>query len=341
MKRLLCLLLLLLSHLSLHAGQQRLEIDTAFFHDVQQQHTLETIASQAFTPYRGQLRLGFAEGDTWLRLSLKNPQPSPADGRVSPLVLRVEPYFLDKLTFYQHSAGKWTQQQGGELRWPLKNICFDLQHCFEFSASHADAQFAYLKVETSGVRIVRTDVMTDEDMMKSSIAVLKSITTALNLSIGLLMVSVAFYCFERSRLLLAFCGFQTTVVWSICAFSGVLPTWWGLMTEVSPNVMTGLAQVMRMAMTFLLAWVVVATYKPIEAYNRWVAAGLLACAINVLLVLGGQETEAAILNYGLGFFIPLIQIWGARTVREPMPGRWVFTTGWLIFFLFKIGRAHV
>jgi signal transduction histidine kinase len=55
--------------------------------------------------------------------------------------------------------------------------------------------------------------------------------------------------------------------------------------------------------------------------------------LNLLLVFSGYETEAGLLNYGVGFISPFLQIWGARTVREYMPGRWIFTTGWVIFLL--------
>ncbi len=86
-------------------------------------------------------------------------------------------------------------------------------------------------------------------------------------------------------------------------------------------------------MTLLMAWIVVSAYKPSQAYGKWVVAVLLACGFNLLLVFTGHETEAGLLNYGVGFISPFIQIWGARTVSEPMPGRWVFTAGWLIFLL--------
>jgi len=259
----------------------------------------------------------------------------------APLVFRVEPYSLDSLDFYQPSAGNWTQQRGGELQLQKKNICIELQHCFEFSASNTGDQFAYLKVQSTGVRIVRTDVLTADSAFKSSIGVIKSVNTALNLSIALLMLSMTFLFFERSRLLLVFCGFQATVVWSICAFSGALQQWWGVMAAVQPNTMTGMALVMRMAMTVLLAWVVVSAYKPSAAYHKGVAAVLFACGLNLLLVVSGHETEAGLLNYGLGFLSPFVQIWGARTVTAPMPGRWIFTTGWCLFLLFIVlGFPH-
>ncbi|WP_300552646.1 ATP-binding protein [Limnohabitans sp. Rim8] len=336
MKRLCCLLLLLLFQLSLYAGQERYEVDTAFFHDDQQTHTLESIQAQAFQPYRGQLRLGFTRGETWIRIQLKDLPASAAPDPGLSLVLRVDPYTLDKLDFYQQTFGNWTHQLGGELQLEKKNICIELQHCFEFNASNARNQFAYLKVQTTGVRIVRMDVMAPDQVFESSIGVIKSVNTALNLSVALLVLSVTFLFFERSRLLLVFCGFQTTVVLSICAFSGALQEWWGVMLEVQPNTMTSLALVMRMAMTVLLAWAVVSDYKPSSTYHKWVAAVLMACGFNLLLVLSGYETEAGLVNYGLGFLIPYIQIWGARTVSTPMSGRWIFTAGWLVFLLFIV-----
>jgi len=336
MKRLCCLLLLLLFQLSLHAGQERYEVDTAFFHDDRQTHTLESAQAQAFKPYQGQLRLGFTGGETWIRIRLKDHPASASPDPIPALVFRVESYSLDRLDFYQQTLGNWTHQRGGELQLQKNNLCIELQHCFEFNASNTGNHYAYLKVQTTGVRIVRTDVMTADKAFKSSIGVIKSVNTALNLSIALWLLSVTFLFFERSRILLVFCGFQTTVVLSICAFSGALQQWWGFMSAVSPNTMTGLALVLRMAMTVLLARVILAAYNPHRAYNKWVAAVLVVCAVNVLLVLLGYETEAALLNYGLGFISPFIQIWGARSVNTNMPGRWIFVAGWLVVLIFFV-----
>ncbi|WP_322991619.1 ATP-binding protein [Limnohabitans sp.] len=333
MKRLCCLLLLLFIQLSLHAGQDRYELETAYFHDEQHQHTFESAQAQTFKTYRGQLRLGFIGGETWIRIRLKDTQPNKWAEKASPLVLRVEPYSLDTLVFHQKDEGHWTQQVGGEMQMQKKKFCIELQHCFAFSASNADDNFAYLKVETTAVRIVRTEVMTADDVLKTTISAVKSVNTALNLSIALLILSVVFFFFERSRVLLVFLGFQSAVVVAICAFSGVLPQVWAPMAAVQPNAVAGFALVMRMAMLVLLAWVVVYAYKPSDAYNKWVAVVLALCGLNLLLVFSGYETEAGLFNYGVGFISPFIQIWGARTIREPMPGRWIFTTGWMFFLL--------
>jgi hypothetical protein len=77
----------------------------------------------------------------------------------------VEPYSLDRLSFYQENAGNWTQQLAGELQLQKKKVCIESQHCFEFSTSNTGDQFAYLKVETTAVRIVRTELMTADDAL--------------------------------------------------------------------------------------------------------------------------------------------------------------------------------
>ena len=177
MKRFCCLLLLLFQ-LSSYAGQDGYEIETAYFNDGQQKHTLESAQAQTFKPYTGQLRLGFIEGETWIRIRLKAPLANALDDMSSSLTFRVEPYSLDRLSFYQEDAGIWTQQIAGELQLQKKKICIELQHCFEFSTSNTGDQFAYLKVETTAVRIVRTNVMTADEALKSSIQAIKSVNTA-------------------------------------------------------------------------------------------------------------------------------------------------------------------
>jgi signal transduction histidine kinase len=105
---------------------------------------------------------------------------------------------------------------------------------------------------------------------------------------------------------------------------------------VQANTAAGIGLVMRMAMTVLMAWIVVSAYKPSSTYEKWVAAVLWVCGFNLLLVFLGYETEAGLLNYFVGIVSPVIHIWGARTVREYMPGRWIFTAGWLLLLLIII-----
>ena len=71
MKRLLYLLFLLLFQVSLHAGEVRYRVDTAYHHEDTATYTVQAAPALSFTPYEGTLRLGFTKGDTWIRLRIQ------------------------------------------------------------------------------------------------------------------------------------------------------------------------------------------------------------------------------------------------------------------------------
>ena len=81
---------------ALSASEARYQVDTAYRHEAVDAHTLGSIATQPFTPYSGTLRLGFQEGDTWIRLIIQAPKGTPLgapNDAVQWPVLRVGPYF--------------------------------------------------------------------------------------------------------------------------------------------------------------------------------------------------------------------------------------------------------
>ena len=117
MKQLFILLSLLFFQVFVHAGDTRYRIDTAYHHDEAPTQSIEAAQSLAFKPYSGDLRLGFAKGETWIRLRIQADALS--DGAVptmaaAPLVLRVGPYYLDDVVFYAQQKGHWFVQQGGD-----------------------------------------------------------------------------------------------------------------------------------------------------------------------------------------------------------------------------------
>ena len=94
MKQLFILLSLLFLQVFVHAGATGYRIDTAYHHDEAPTLSIEAAQSLDFKPYAGDLRLGFAKGETWIRLRIQADTLSDgAVPRMSPasLVLRVGP----------------------------------------------------------------------------------------------------------------------------------------------------------------------------------------------------------------------------------------------------------
>ena len=71
MKYLFSLLLLFFGQVSVHAADTRFQLDTAFHHEEAPSLTLEAAQLLNFKPYQGDLRLGFAKGETWIRLQIQ------------------------------------------------------------------------------------------------------------------------------------------------------------------------------------------------------------------------------------------------------------------------------
>jgi signal transduction histidine kinase len=338
MKRLFFLLLLLFCQVCAHAGDSGYRIDTSYHHDETQTLSIEAAHSLEFKPYQGDLRLGFAKGETWIRLQIQ--ADALADSVVvtrSPvqLVLRVGPYYLDDVVFYAQQNGRWLVQQGGDLYPKQRQNCPDDLYCFSLDAMDANTTTAYLRIQTDGVRVVQTTVMPAQEVMTSAIARINRMTVSLTLAIALLVLSLAFLFLERSGLLHVFCWFQLSVVFSIAATTGVLAQWMPFFAAETTNDLSNLGQVIRVAMTVLLGWVTLKPCGPAPAYQKAVMAMLAVCGVNALWVLTGHADWALMTNAGVLWLNPLVQLLGVFSGRNfPPKLRIILLVGWSIFFFF-------
>lgn len=170
MKRLFFLLLLLFCQVSVHAGDSRYWIDTSYHHEETQTRSIEAAQSLEFKPYQGDLRLGFAKGETWIRLQIQadaSEAPLVATRPLVPLVLRVGPYYLDDVAFYAQQNGRWAVQQGGDRYPKQRQNCPDDLYCFSLDVLASNTMTAYLRIQTDGVRVVQTTVMPAQEVMTS------------------------------------------------------------------------------------------------------------------------------------------------------------------------------
>lgn len=338
MKRLLCLLLLLFFQVFVHAGAGGYRVDTAYHHSDTPTHTINDVQSLAFTPYEGALRLGFTKGDTWVRLQIQAPQARTGTGQDGPepaTVLRVGPYFLDDLTFYQQQGGRWVEQQGGDRHVKQTQNCPDDLYCFGLTGFDGAATTVYLKVQTTSVRMVQTTVMAADEVIPSAIVRIRRMTVSLTLAAALLVLSLAFFVVERSSLLHLFCWFQAVVILSIAATTGLLAQWLPFLSAETRNDLGNMAQVVRVAFMVLLGWVVIKPCKPVTAYRAAVALMLAVCGVNLFGVLTEHAVWALKINaivLWLNTLALVMGVWSARQIAPKL--RKILLASFLIFLLF-------
>ena len=338
MKRLLCLLLLLFFQVFVHAGAGGYRVDTAYHHSDTPTHTINDVQSLAFTPYEGALRLGFTKGDTWVRLQIQASQARTGTGQDGPVpatVLRVGPYFLDDLTFYQQQGGRWVEQQGGDRHVKQTQNCPDDLYCFGLTGFDGAATTVYLKVQTTSVRMVQTTVMAADEVIPSAIVRIRRMTVSLTLAAALLVLSLAFFVVERSSLLHLFCWFQAVVILSIAATTGLLAQWLPFLSAETRNDLGNMAQVVRVAFMVLLGWVVIKPCKPVTAYRAAVVLMLAVCGVNLFGVLTEHAVWALKINaivLWLNTLALVMGVWSARQIAPKL--RKILLASFLIFLLF-------
>jgi signal transduction histidine kinase len=339
MKHLFILLSLLFFQVFVHAGDSRYRIDTAYHHDEAPTRSIEAAQSLAFKPYSGDLRLGFAKGETWIRLRIQTDALS--EGALptmpaAPLVLRVGPYYLDDVVFYAQQKGHWFVQQGGDRHVKQRQNCPDDLYCFSLGALEGNTVTVYLRVQTDGVRVVQTSVMPAEEVMTAAMARINRMTVSLTLAIALLVLSLAFLFLERSLLLHVFCWFQLSVVFAIAATTGVLAQWLPFFTAETVNDLSNLGQVNRVAIMVLLGWAALKPCSPAPAYQYAVMTMVGVCGINFFWLLTGHADWALKTNFGVLWLNPLVQLMGVLSGRNfPPKLRMILLTGWSIFLFFS------
>lgn len=322
MKRLLFLLSLLLFQVSLHAGGGDYRVQTAYLHTHDNALTIDSAAVQDFTPYEGTLRLGFKTGETWIRLRITASQTARSGAVHDPgrfPVLRVGPYFLDELRFYEQQGGRWLVQQGGDRHVKQTRNCPDDLYCFALATWDGAAATVYLRVQTASVRMVQTTVMAADEVVPAAIARIGRMTVSLTLAAALLILSLAFLFVERSALLHVFCWFQTFVVLSIAASTGVLAQWLPWMPAEKLNELGHVVQVMRVAMMVLLGWVALRPYSPARAYQNSILLMVLVCGLNLVGVMTPYAVWALNANAVVLWLNTLVQVLGVLSARQIAP----------------------
>ncbi|MEI7515715.1 MAG: ATP-binding protein [Betaproteobacteria bacterium] len=290
----------------------------SYVHDEENALTVNAMGHIAWTPYGGDLRLGYTPGTTWVRVDITPSESAsglPAAAVHTPLVMRVGPYSLDHLNLYQRIDGQWTVSTAGDRNRRAPGTCLDDMHCFVLHATGEAPETVYLKVQTEGIRLIEMNIA-PQDLLATEVATrISRISTAITLANGLLALGIFFFFLHRTVLLQAYCWFQASVVLSMYASAGRAAQF---LTDMAPQTLDDMAnfiQLFRVATTVLLGWAVLAKYGPAKGYQRAVAGLLLVSGVCCALVAGGHTRAALVLNLVLFSANPVVQLFGVYTAK--------------------------
>jgi len=295
------------------AAAQALSFETAYLYDPTERMQIGDLPGHNMTGYQGDLRMGFQTGAVWIRITT---QASPSATGVNDLapVVRVGPLVLDHVELHEWVKGQWKHQVTGDMQpHPDQAKCPDDRHCLRLETPASQPNTVYLRVQNHGLLTVETQVVAAQDLTAVVAQRMAYLTISLSLATGLLLLGIALLMFGNSKLLVVYCGFQSTVVLFVVCSTGLLYKWLPDVTPIDANLTLDLLTVTRVAMTVLLGWAVMATHHPTEGYKRSTQLLLAFCMINLLVAIAGMGQLALKLNLIVFALNPLIQLWGVMT----------------------------
>ena len=264
------------------------DVETVAYQDLRQDLTIDTAPGVSFSPVSGRFGLGFYAPVTWVRLTLR-PIDSAAGRAVDlaqPLMLRVGPYALDKLDFYQQVEGRWTVKQGGDLRPRLKTACIDDLYCFAVDPRGQDKTVVYLRIQTTGFPFVTAHFVPLTDLIAVVVKRTHYLTAALTSGALLLMIGLMLLVLERTALLKIYCAHQVGVT---CLF--LLGTGFFSFADSNLELLDWTTAVLfnfRNASLSAVFWLVLAPYQPSRSYRRLFIGLMAAYGLGLLVLLIGK-----------------------------------------------------
>ena len=320
---------------SVQAEEAGYDIKTEVYTDAQNQLTIATVAGVEFSPMTGDLKLGFQSPVTWLRMTIR---PS-RDVATQPLILRVGPYQVEKLTFFQKVDGQWKASLTGTQR--LENLCLDDSFCFALEPLEQDKETVYLRVESPNFPVVKTELLAADALLVRSTQRLRFTQSSMAAAIALLAVGLLFIQVESSALLRCYCCFQAVVVLLSLLGNATMSRTFPACPPELLNLLFNAGLVIRSSLFSLGGWLLLAPHKTQPFYKKLFLAWSALTGIDLFMLLGGQAgTE--LLHIALQFSMPWLHLFGAATASGIHSGwRKKLLFGWSFYaFMLTVGYLN-
>ena len=281
-------------------------------------------------PFDGELSLGFQNATVWIRLDIEKA----ANDLGKPLnetTIRVSPYQLAEVVFYQKIQGNWEKSTAGASVSKREDTpCLDAEHCFRVHPQ-VDGP-VYLRIRTPTILSLSVEISDLTNTRFDSASRISRTSMAITIASGLMVLALLFALADKSALAWAYLFLQANVFLTLVGTNGELAAWFPL---ISPSIwydITLIAIVCRTAAMALLIHAILRSHEP----NRWffyATWGVLSVqAVNTVLILTGFAFVALPINLLIFSTLPVIALLGVLSTRDmPRSTKRILTGSALIF----------
>ena len=344
------LLLLLIATLlafagAAHAAPTQL-LQQSMWVDASGTATIEQAVQQTFTPFVGPRSRGFSKTPTWLKIEI-------APGS-QPLVLSVQPPYLDDVRLYEAEQAGWRVSQAGDRYAHAARQRQDLPSSFNVAPDAAKPTVVYMRIQTLATNIFNVTVEPRAEFEKAETLH----TLVMGFYTGLVLAVFVLSCW--------YFAVRRDVLWGVCALLQLstllyVPAVMGFVSKYAFANNPAVADLGTTHMGLIQHVVGIAffwLYFRSQKSPGWVTfvmrVTIFSYPVLLLMLLLGQITIAASINVALLFvesliglagiwFVPIADKTSRYTVRFAflIMSSWVAYTFAPVFGLIALTPQHV
>lgn len=173
-------------------------------------------ADYSALPNTSLVRRGYSESAFWIRLRLPWPNENP-------LVLRIQPPYLDEVRLFESTASGWRVRVAGDHHPKATRERADIAFTFEVQANAHNKGVFYLRLQTTSSSIIDIQALTPKDSAAQAIDFERFMGINMGLVAGVLIWAVLqYFLLNQDRLVLRFIVYELITLLIALAMTGHL-----------------------------------------------------------------------------------------------------------------------
>lgn len=193
-------------------------LERAIWEDTSANAGIEQAVQAPFAPlpHTSLLRRGYSASAYWVRLRV----PMPGEG---PLILRIQPPYLDDVRLFESSPTGWRERVAGDRHPYAARESSDVAFTFEVQANAYNQGVFYLRLHTTSSSIMDIQALKPRDSVEQALAFKRFMGFNTGLVAGVLIWAVLqFFLLSKDRLMLRFIVYELSTLLIAMAVAGQL-----------------------------------------------------------------------------------------------------------------------
>lgn len=193
-------------------------LERAIWEDATAAVPIEQAVQASFSPLPNTslIRRGYSDAAFWIRLSL--PWPSE-----TPLILRIQPPYLDEVRLFESTASGWRERVAGDHHPSASRESADVAFNFEVQANAHNQGVFYLRLQTTSSSIIDIQALTPRDSAEQAADFERFMGINMGLVTGVLIWAVLqYFLLNRDQLVLRFIAYELITLLIALAIAGHL-----------------------------------------------------------------------------------------------------------------------